>query len=245
MTDPTAVMPTPPDNASMAEDFIDIFVSPAKVFARRAKASPMVPFIVVSIVMAVVFFAAKNALQPVFDAMIDKQMALQMKTNPQLTQAMVDKIKPFTMISLTVGGIIGTPIILLLVGLATWIVGRFIMGGVFSFGTALLIVSYSWFPKIIASVIGLVEGLTMDVTKFSSPYQLSVSVARFIDPSSMSNGLYQLLAQLDLFTIWGAVLVAIGLTYAAKLDKSKARIAAVIIFFCGCLPALFAVATGK
>jgi hypothetical protein len=245
MTDPTAVTPTPPDNASMAEDFIDIFVSPAKVFARRAKASPMVPFLVVWIVIAVIFFASKNALSPVFDAQIQKQMAEQMKSNPQLTQDMVDKMKPMMNISFSIAGIVGAPIALLVIGLATWVIGRFIMGGVFSFGTALLIVSYSWFPKLLASVVGLVEGLTMDVSKMTSLYQLSVSPARFFDPASMSTGAYQLLAQLDLFSIWGAVLLGIGLMYAGKLDKSKATITAVIMFVCGCLPALWAVAMGK
>ncbi len=245
MTDPTAATATPPDNASMAEDFIDIFVSPAKVFARRAKASPMVPFLVVWIVIAVIFFASKNALSPVFDAQIQKQMAAQMKTNPQLTQEMVDKMKPMMNITFSVAGVVGTPIALLVIGLVAWVIGRFIMGGMFSFGTALLIVSFSWFPKILGAVVGLVEALTMDISKMTSLFQLTVSPARFVDPSSMSDGLYQLLAGFDLFSIWSAVLVAIGLMYAGKLDKSKATITAVIMFVCGCLPALWAVAMGR
>lgn len=245
MTDPTAVTPTPQDNASMAEDFIDIFVSPAKVFARRAKASPIVPFLVVSIVIAVIFFASKNVLGPVFDAQIQKQMAEQMKTNPQLTQDMVDKMKPMMSITFSIAGIVGTPIALLIIGLFTWVIGRFIMGGMFSFGTALLIASFSWFPRVLGAVVGLVEGLTMDVGKMTSLFQLSVSPARFFDPASMSTGAYQLLANFDLFSIWGSVLLAIGLMYAGKLDKSKATITAVIMFIGGCLPALWAVAMGK
>ena len=245
MTDPTAATATPPDNASMAEDFIDIFVSPAKVFARRAKASPMVPYLTVCIVMIVLFFASKNVLGPVFDAQMQKQLAMQMKTNPQLTQEMVDKMKPMMSISFSVVGVIGVPILLLVIGLVTWIIGRFIMGGAFSFGTALLIASYAWFPRIIGAVVSLVEGLTMDVSKMTSLYQLTASPARFFDPASMSDGLYQLLSTADVFSIWGTVLLGIGLMYAGKLDKSKATITAVIMFVCGCLPALFAVATGK
>ncbi len=245
MTDPTAVTPTPADNASMAEDFIDIFVSPAKVFARRAKASPMMPFIVVWVVMIVLFFASKNVLQPIFDAQFQKAMAVQMKTNPQMTQDMVDKMKPMMNISVSIGAVVGIPVLLLVIALVTWVIGRFIMGGAFSFGTSLLIVSYSWFPKIISSVIGLVEGLTMDVSKLTSPFQLSLAASRFFDPATMSDGVYQLLGQVDLFSIWSAVLVAIGLMYAGKLDKSKATITAVIMFVCGCLPALYAVAMGR
>lgn len=146
MTEPTAAAPTPIDNASMAEDFVDIFTAPAKVFARRAKASPMVPYFVVCVVMIALFFASKNVLQPIFDAQIQKQMALSMKTNPQLTQDMVDKSKPFMNIMITVSGVIGVPILLLIVGLVTWIVGRFFMSSTLTYGTALLISAFSWFP---------------------------------------------------------------------------------------------------
>ena len=246
MTEPSAsTAPTPTDNASMAEDFVDIFVSPAKVFARRAKASPMVPYLVVCVVMIVLFFASKNVLSPIFDAQIQKAMAVQMKANPQLTQDMVDKSKPFMAISINIAGVVGVPILLLIIGLVTWIVGRFFMSSSLTFGTALLITSFSWFPRIIASVIALVEGLMMDVTKMTSPNQLSVSAARFFDPAAMSDGLYRLLGQIDVFTIWSKVLVVIGLMHAGKLDKSKATITGVIMFVCGALPAIWALLTGK
>ena len=137
------------------------------------------------------------------------------------------------------------PILLLIIGLVTWIVGRFFMSSTLTFGTALLISAFAWFPRIVASVITLVEGLTMDVSRMTSPYQLQVAASRFFDPASMSDGLYQLLGQIDLFAIWGAVLVAIGLMHAGKLDKSKATITAVIMFVCGLLPAIWAVANGK
>src|ERR1035437_1321264 len=245
MTEPSAAVPPPVYNTSMAEDFVDIFASPAKVFARRATASPMVPYLVVCVVMIALFFASKNVLQPIFDAQFQKAMALQMKTNPQFTQEMADKAKPFMNMSITIGGVIGVPILLLIVGLVTWIVGRFFMSSTLTFGTALLISAFSWFPRLIESVIVLVQGLTMDVSRMTSPYQLQVSAARFFDPASMSDGLYQLLAQADVFSIWGTVLVAIGLMHAGKLDKSKATITAVILFVCGAVPAIWAVANGR
>ena len=246
MSEPSAAAaPTPTDNASMAEDFVDIFVSPAKVFARRAKASPMVPYLVVCVVMIVLFFAGKNVLSPIFDAQIQKSMAVQMKANPQLTQEMVDKSKPIMAIGINIAGVVGAPILLLIIGLVTWIVGRFFMSSSLTFGTALLITSYSWFPRIIAGVVSLVEGLTMDVSRMTSPYQLSVAASRFVDPAGMSDGLYQFLGQIDVFTIWSTVLVVIGLMHAGKLDKSKAIITGVIMFVCGALPAIWALLTGK
>lgn len=244
MTEPGATA-MPADKASMAEDFIDIFVAPAKVFARRAKASPMVPFVVVWIVMVALFFGGKNAMQPIFDATIAQQQAAAMKANPQLTQDQLDKAKPFTNIALNVAGVIGVPILLLVVGVLTWIVGRLVMGGSLEFGTAILIASYSFLPKVLASILGLVEAMLMDVSKLTSPYQLSFSAARFFDPASMTMGLYNLLGQIDPFTIWGAALIGVGVMHAAKLDKSKATATAVIMFVLGCVPSLFQVILGK
>jgi hypothetical protein len=244
MTEPGAA-PTPADNASMAEDFIDIIVAPSKVFTRRAKASPMVPFVVVWILMAVIFYAGKSSLQPVYDTMIQQQNAATMKANPAITQEQLDKAKPITNFVFSAIGIIGTPIFLIVVALVIWIIGRFVMGGVLEFGTALLIASYACIPKVVSSVIGLVEGMTMDVSRMTSPYQLTISAARFFDPASMTTGMYGLLAQLDPLTIWSLFLIASGLMYAGKVEKSKATIAAVIMFVLGCVPSLIAVLMGK
>jgi hypothetical protein len=245
MTEPSAAVPTSPDNASMAEDFVDIFVSPARVFARRAKASPMVPYMVVCILLIVLFFASKNVLAPIFDAQMQKGMAASMKANPQITPEMMEKSKPITNVVINVGGVVGPPIVLLILALITWVIGRFFMSSGLTFGTALLITAYACIPRVLSSILGLVQGLAMDVGKMTSPYQLTLSPARFFDPGAMSDGLYQMLGQLDLFSIWGTVLVVIGLIHAGKLEKNKAIATGVIMFVVGCIPALWALAKGS
>ena len=103
MTEPSATIPpNPTDTASVAEDFVDIFVSPAKVFARRVKASPMVPFLVVSVVLIVLFFASKNLLSSIFDAEMQKGFDAAMKANPQLTPEILEKSKPMMNISISI-----------------------------------------------------------------------------------------------------------------------------------------------
>src|SRR6185312_10757139 len=108
----------------------------------------------------------------------------------------------------------GVPILLVVVGLLTWIVGRFVMGGVFGFGTALLITCFSFMPKVLAAILALVQAMLMDTSKMTAPYQLSISAARFFDPASMSTGLYNLLGQLDPFSVWGVSLINKGVMCA-------------------------------
>jgi hypothetical protein len=245
MSEPTAAVSTTTDNASVAEDFVDIFTSPSKVYARRAKASPMVPFLVVCVVMIALFFSSKNVLAPIFEAKMQQGIAQSMKANPQITPEMMEKSKPITNVVINVFGVIGVPVLLLFTSLILWIIGRFFMSSSLTYGTALLILCYSWFPRILGGVLGIVQGLVMDVSKFTEPGQVGAGIARFIDPASMSVGLYTLLSQIDLFTIWSTVLVVIGLMYAGKLDKSKATVAGVIMFVCGCIPSLFQIAKGQ
>jgi hypothetical protein len=245
MTEPSAAVPTPTDNASMAEDFVDIFVTPSKVFARRAKASPMVPYLVVCVLMIVLFFASKNVMAPIFEAQMQKGFAASMKANPQITQEMLDKSRPIANAFINVAGVLGPPVLLLVLTLITWVIGRFFMSTPLTYGTTLLITSYAWIPRVVSSVLGLVQGLALDVGKMTSPYQLTVSPARFFDPTSMSDGLYQLLGSLDLFSIWGCILLVIGLIHAGKLERSKAITTGVIMFVVGCLPAVYALAKGS
>jgi len=228
----------------MAEDFIDIFVSPAKVFARRAKASPMVPYLVVCVVLVGLFFASKNALAPIFAAEMQKGIDAAIKANPQLTPEVMDKAKPMMNITVNIAGVVIVPCILLVLGLVTWILGR-VLGGTLSFGTGLLIASYAWMPRIIESVCGLVQGLLLDVGSMTSRFQLSASVARFLDPPTGAQGLYQLLGQIDVFSIWVAFLFAVGLVNAGKIPRNKAIAAGLIMWVIGALPAIWAVLTGK
>jgi hypothetical protein len=245
MTQPSAATAaTPPDNASFAEDLVDIFVSPAKVFARRAKASPMAPYLVVCVVLIVLFFASKSALAPIFDAEMQKGIDAAMKANPQLTPDMMEKAKPMMNITVNVFGVVGVPCLLLILGLITWIVGR-VLGGTLSYGTGLLIASYATMPRVIDGVLKLVQGLTLDASKMTSRFQLSASVARFLDPPTGPQGFYALLGQIDLFDIWVAFLFALGLAYAGKVDKGKAIAGGVIMWVVGASPAIWALLTGK
>jgi hypothetical protein len=184
-------------------------------------------------------------LAPIFDAQIQKSMAAQMKANPQITQEMMDKSRPITNVIINVGGVVGPPLLLLILALLTWVIGRFFMSSGLTFGTSLLITAYACIPRVLSSLLGLVQGLVMDVSKMTSPYQLTLSPARFFDPTTMSDGLYQALGSIDLFSIWGTVLIVIGLIHAGKLEKSKAITTGVIMFVVGCIPALWALARGS
>ena len=238
MTDPAAPAPAPPQKANLFDDFVDIFGSPATVFARRATASPMAPLLVVSVLLVGMFIVNKNMMAPVMDAEMQRGFDQAMKANPNLTPEMMERGKGMMQTFSTVAAVIFVPVTLLLLGLIAWAVGRG-LGGKLSYGTALLISSFAWLPRVVEAVLNSVQGLVLDVTKMTSHYQLTLSAARFLDPVDASPMVLALAGRVDLVTIWVTLLFAVGLVSAGKVPKEKMIAAGALMWVIGALPALY------
>ena len=238
MTEPTA-SPTPatPEKAGLFEDFIDIFGSPAKVFARRAQANPMTAFLIVSIVLIALFFASKNAMAPIFDAQFQKGMDAAMKSNPSLTADQMAKGRGFADIAIIVSVSIGIPFALLLIGLVAFVFAK-VFGGTMTYATALMVASYAYVPRIVGSIGVMIQTLVMDTSKLTSPHQLELGPGRFFDPVTTSPLLMGLLSRFDIITLWVTVLLAIGLVTVGKVPRAKMAAVAIAFWLLGAIPVL-------
>ena len=234
---PAAPAPAAPEKASLLDDFLDIFSAPAKVFARRATASPMAPFLVVSVLLVGMFLINKNVMAPIMDAEMQRNLEAAMKSNPNLTPEVAERMKGFMSTSAGIASIVGVPLALLVLALLAWIVGK-VLGGTLSYGTALLVTSFAWFPRVIESVLNSVQGLVLDVTKMTSHYQLTLSAARFLDPATASPAVLALAGRVDLITLWVTVLFAVGLVSAGKVAPEKKVLVGVVMWVVGAIPAL-------
>jgi hypothetical protein len=237
MTDPAAAAPAPA-KASLIEDFVDVFFSPAKMFARRAGTSPALPYIIVCVLLVGMFFVNRNVMSGIMAGEIQKAMDAAAKSNPQISGDVAEKARGFMQTTFTIGAIVGVPIALLLIALLTWIVGK-VLGGAISYGTALLIASFAFFPRVLESVVTSVQGIMLDTGKMTSHFQLQIGPARFLDPATAPAWQLGLLGRVDLFTLWVTVLFAIGLVYAGKVPKGKMVLAGVVMWVVGSLPALY------
>lgn len=233
-----------PAKASLIEDCIDIWFSPSAVFARRASgAGALGPFLVCSVLLTALYFAAMGPLQPVFDAEVARAVAQAQADNPSLTADQVAGMQGMIEGSIKYTGLVIMPVVLVLLGAGVWLMAK-MFGGSLSFGGGVMVASFAYFPKTLEMLLITVQSFVRDTSAWSGRFQYSWGLGRFMD-SSGPQGWYNVLGRVDLFTLWVTLLVALGLIHVAKVEKSKAFAGAAVLWALGAVPALLQVASGK
>jgi len=232
------------EKAGIIDDLIEIWTSPSAVFKRRANAGFGMMMLIMTIVIGLLFFANRGVMQGIMDAQFDKAIAEASSNGQPMPPEAVAAMRKWGGIAGSVGAFIGVPIGILVLGLFVWLTGKIVgADDEFGYGKATMISAYSFAPKVLAFIAVTVQGLLMDTSTLTGPYQLSASVARFMDPNGNA-GMLAMLARLDVFTIWCTAIIAIGIVVVGKAPKSKLLPAAVIIFLIGSIPAFWQVLMG-
>lgn len=236
----TGAPATPVETAAPAdrwEDFIDIFHAPSQVFARRERAGFGIPMLVVTVVLALLATANSGVLQPIIDAEFTRGTAAAMRQNPQLTPEMMQKGRAFSEAIARYGAVVFVPVGIFLTGLALWLCGK-LVDATEPLAAAVMVAAYAFLPRILEGILVGVQGLIVDPATLTGRFRLSLGLGRFLDPDSASPVLLALLGRVDLFTIWVTVLLAIGLSVTGRIPRSRAALAAALVWVLGALPQL-------
>jgi Yip1 domain len=220
------------------EDFIDIFYAPAQVFARRMHGSVWVPLLIVTVVIGALFYVNSGVLQPLFDAEFDRGIAAAMRRNPRLTPEMAEGFRQGAQRFAVLGALVLVPAGMLLTGTAVWLIGK-LFEAKQQYQSALIVAAYAWVPRILEAVLGGLQGLLLDPDRLDGRFRISLGIGRFLDPNTTSPVLVGLLGRVDLFTIWVTVLLAIGLSTTGAISRSRAFLAAPLIWAAGAVPIVF------
>jgi hypothetical protein len=231
----TQAAPAATPRVAIWEDFIDIFYSPSAVFRRRENGNFFIPLAVITLFCAVLFYLNSGALQPMFDAEFDRQMAMVMRQNPNIRPEAIDRMRGFAVRIQQVAMFIFIPCAIFGVGVATWLAGK-LVDAKQTFRAALIVGAYAYSPRIIDGVLQGLQGLFLDPAQLDGRFRLSLGVGRFLDPDTASPLLLAIVGRIDLITIWITALVAIGLCVTGRIPMRKAAIAALIVWVIGGLP---------
>jgi len=230
VTTPVAAAPKAP---AVWEDFIDIFHSPSAVFERRRDGRFGLALLILCVLLAVIVFATYRALAPAYEAMIERGIAAQAASNPEMNQeqalAAARRFGPVTVIG---GILIGTPVAILLTGAALWLVGK-LFDAKQTFAQAAMVATYANVPRLLGALVSGAQAIALGGDSLRSPFQVTLSPARFVDPDTTSVTLQTLLSRFDLFTLWATALLAIGLSVTGGISRSKAAIAAALVWLLG------------
>lgn len=223
--------------AGVFDDFVDVFVSPAKVFERRQDGKFGTHLLILTLAVVVLYYVFRHAMEPIMDAEFARGSAEMLKKNPNMSTDQLDTARKMTGVF---GGIIfGVvfPIVTMITGLFLWLAGK-LFGSVATAKQALTVATIASIPILLGQIVGAIQAMLISADKLTSQYSVSLSVARFFDPDSASPVLLAVLGRLDLFGIWILVLMGIGLGVMGKLARPKAIAAAVIAWLLGLLPIL-------
>lgn len=191
--------------------------------------------LLVAISIAIIVFATFNTLQPIFDAEYSRAIAKAVAKNPQAAQATTDAMNKFRSVGENFGRYgIGVIMIvtMFVVGTIAWVLGK-LFGSKQTYNAALVVAAWSFMPRVLGTLINGIQGLLMDPESLKSQLSVSLSPARFMDPDTPNQLLYQFAGRLDLITIWVTVLLAIGLYVTGKVSKGSAATFGVLIWFVG------------
>ncbi|HXT47159.1 MAG TPA: YIP1 family protein, partial [Gemmatimonadaceae bacterium] len=131
--------------------------------------------------------------------------------------------------------IIAVPIVVLLTGLVTWLVGK-LFDSVQSLRASMMVSTYAMFIKLPGLVAAALIAYFSDPSRLNGPARITLGLGALLDPDKTSPLLIALLTRVDVFTIWQTVLLAIGLQVTGKVTRSQSYLAAVIIWLIGVLP---------
>ncbi len=229
-----------PEKASLFEDFIDIFTAPSKVYARRADGHFWLILLILTVLFAVLAFAGRAAFQALMEAEFQRNSADMMQQNPNMTEEQLAQMRRFGMMGGMVAMYVAMPVMILLVSIVVWVLGK-IFGAALSYGQAAVIVCYAQIPRLLGSILFLVQGLLIDPATAGGFAAYSIGPARFMDPQTTSAGVIALLGRLDLLNvIWPTILIGIGIAVIGKVPREKGYMAAGVLWLLGSLGAIWA-----
>ena len=193
--------------------------------------------------MAAILLISRPMMQPIMDAQAEKAKAAMMAKNPQITEDQANLGLKIGSVAATVGTVVGTPILLLVLGVFVWLVGK-LFGASVSAQQGVLIASLSFVPRMLGSLLALLLSFVMSTANLTNVAQLTLSPARFM-PSTASVTALTLAARFDLTLLWATAIIAIGYVVIGKVSKGKAYGAAILLWVLGgCLGMLGALRAG-
>jgi hypothetical protein len=135
-----------------------------------------------------------------------------------------------------VGVIVGSAIVPLVAGLLIWLVAKFAGAGL-GLAQGMVVGVFMMFPAIVEYIVNAIQMIVVDTSALTSNYDVSIGPSRFMHDASAV--MRSLVGHIDLFTIWMAFLIYLGVKVIGRTSTQTATTVAVVMWIIGVLPALY------
>jgi hypothetical protein len=231
MTTETETTVTAPEKASRWEDFIDVVFSPGQLFARRADEGWGKPFLILAAVTVVLYYVLLPVTGPLMD------VAMRENAPPNANQAQLQQ--GATVMKFAWG--IVAPVMFLVIVAGTAL-GIKLISSVLEPGAkwrqSFLIATYALYITVLqtlaVAIAIFIKNMMGGTLKASDA---SFGLARFIETAN-DPVMKALLGRTDLFAIWSAALIGVGLVHVVGMPRNKAFATAAIVWALIALPSL-------
>lgn len=245
--------PAPPEQVKpmpLFEKVANIFAAPGELFENVRLTGPtasnwLVPLILMIIVAIAMsqLVISNPSLRDQMGSIIKKSMEESVQggrmTQEQADQAYEQFASPtstMAMIIRIVATVLGIPIVMFIVALAYWLLGKWGMRASAPYMKLVEVVGLTFFIGALESIVNTIMMFVMD-SIYASP-SLALAVLRDFD---LQNKLHMALAKINVFTIWSLAVTAVGLSKVFQRDFAKV---AVLVFALWIVWCVFSILTG-
>lgn len=217
---------------SQLQRVTNVFTAPSKTFAdiKQGNKSWWLPFIIAAVFGYLLFAVVSTKIGMV--QVVQNQIHLNPKQEEQMNQATPEQRETSMKISLgiTQGIFIGNPILLLIIigvgSVGLWGTINFLFGGKATYGSIFAMWMYAGLPGVIKVILGIVVIYAGTAPEsFNIKNYAPTNLGAFLNPLDTNAALYSLASSIDIITIWGMVLLGMGLATVAGVKRSSGYIA--------------------
>jgi hypothetical protein len=202
-----------------------VFIDPKKAFADIAARPSWIVPLVLLIVVGLAFtyiFTTRIGWDRYFHQIAETNTRMQ-QLDAQARENAIQMQSKFAPIGGYVFSVIGTALAALIVGGVIVLISK-MAGASLKFKQTFAIGAWAMLPRFIAGILAIVVMFIKNPEDFNLQNPLAFNLGAFMEPPPNSGKfIYSLATSIDLFTIWSILLVAVGISVAArKVPFSKA-----------------------
>lgn len=198
---------------SFPERLLGIFISPGETLADAARKPGFVAPLIAIVLGAIAVTETmlwKIGMERIIRMSIEQSSRASSMSPDQMDQAVRQGAR-IGAIFAHIGGIVGPPIVLLILAGLGLLIVNVIFGAQAKFKTVFSLVCYADLVSLLGSLMGVAMILFGDPDHFNPENPIPSNVGFFLNAREVSKPLYALASSADIFTVWLLILLGVGL----------------------------------